>query len=84
MSLGILHIIPQIAVDFKNIVYTYPIAGRTFICCEKNKFSLHRVNLPYFSRVFLIRAAFLLCVWHEVNHRDQRMVSILYYVINQR
>ena len=28
MSLGILHIIPQIAVDFKNIVYTsYPIAG---------------------------------------------------------
>ena len=27
MSLGILHIIPQIAVDSKNIVYTYPIAG---------------------------------------------------------
>ena len=27
MSLGILHIIPQIAVDFKNLVYTYPIAG---------------------------------------------------------
>ena len=27
MSLGILHIIPQIAVDFKNIVYTYPITG---------------------------------------------------------
>ena len=27
MSLGNLHIIPQIAVDFKNIVYTNPIAG---------------------------------------------------------
>lgn len=59
MSLGILHIIPQIAVDFKNIVYTYPIAGRTFIFCEENELSFNGVNLPYFPCVFLIRAAFL-------------------------
>ena len=54
--------------DFKNIFYAYLFACRAVIVCEKNELSLHRVKLPHLPCVFLIRAAILFCVRHEVNH----------------
>ena len=51
--------------------------------CEKNELSLHRVKLPHLPCVFLIRAAILFCVRHEVNHCYHGVISILYRVVDQ-
>ena len=69
--------------DFKDIVYAYFFACRAFICREKNELSLHRVKLPHLPCVFLIRAAILFCVRHEVNHCYHGVISILYRVVDQ-
>ena len=70
--------------DFKDAVYAYLFATRAFICREKNKLSLNRLNLPHLSYEFSIGAARFQRVRHEVYYRHQWMVAVLNHLVNQR